>query len=42
MVLQGATDSDAFLLSNILSTGQYMIHRMHVEVAALRDPLRVG
>ncbi len=37
MVLQGATDSDSFLLSNILTTGQYTIHRMHVEAPALRD-----
>ena len=37
MALQGSTGSDAFLLSNILTTGQYTIHRMHVETPALRD-----
>ena len=37
MVLQDATDSDAFLLTNILTTGQYTIHRMHVETPALQD-----
>jgi beta-phosphoglucomutase len=37
MVLQGATDTDAFLLSNIVTTGQYTIHRMHLETPALRD-----
>lgn len=37
MVSQGASGADAFLLTNIMTTGQYTMHRMHVETPALGD-----
>lgn len=37
MLLQGAKDDESLLLTKIVTTGQYTIHRMHVEAPASPD-----